>query len=410
MSQKMCFVIMGFGEKPDFRTSRTLNLDKTYRGIIKPAVEKAGFKCIRADEITHSGVIDVPMYEHLINADVVIADISTYNPNAIYELGVRHALRPHSTIVISESQLAYPFDINHTSIGTYEHLGKGIDFEEVERFKSELGKILEKVKNHPEKDSPVYTYLNNLAPPHNKVEINNEIIEKTEAIETLNSILDTADKYLNNDEFIKAKRLFLKAKEIAPNNDYIIQRIILTTYKSKEPNEVESLYESLRYLKDLYPDRTNDPETLGLYGSINKRLWKLTNKRDYLDIAIFASEKGFYMRRDYYNGINLAYLLNIRSKEHDGYERVADYVLANRVRKQVVNICEGILLDSSFEKREDKYWVIATLEEAYFGLKDVGKYNEFKDKAEKICDVEWMRKTTKMQLESLESLLNIELN
>ena len=85
---RTCFVVMGFGKKTDFETGRTLDLDKSYRNIIKPAVEAAGLKCIRADEIVHSGLIDVPMYEQLLNADVVVADLSTSNKNAFYELGV----------------------------------------------------------------------------------------------------------------------------------------------------------------------------------------------------------------------------------------------------------------------------------------------------------------------------------
>ena len=50
-----CFVVMGFGKKTDFETGRTLDLDKTYKNIIKPAVTAAGLQCIRADKITHSG-------------------------------------------------------------------------------------------------------------------------------------------------------------------------------------------------------------------------------------------------------------------------------------------------------------------------------------------------------------------
>ena len=46
-----CFVVMGFGKKTDFETGRTLDLDKTYRNIIKPAVVAAGLECTRADEI-----------------------------------------------------------------------------------------------------------------------------------------------------------------------------------------------------------------------------------------------------------------------------------------------------------------------------------------------------------------------
>jgi hypothetical protein len=76
MAKQTCFVVMGFGKKTDFQTGRVLDLDKTYKYIIKPAVAAAGLECVRADEIKHSGIIDVPMYEQLLNADVVVADLS----------------------------------------------------------------------------------------------------------------------------------------------------------------------------------------------------------------------------------------------------------------------------------------------------------------------------------------------
>ncbi len=99
-AQKTCFIVMGFGKKTDYETGRTLDLNETYSEIIKPAVENAGFRCIRADEISHSGLIDVPMYKMLLNAELVIADISTGNINAVYELGIRHALKRNRTIIM----------------------------------------------------------------------------------------------------------------------------------------------------------------------------------------------------------------------------------------------------------------------------------------------------------------------
>ena len=66
------FVVMGFGVKTDYHTSRELDLDKSYKYIIKTAIEDAGLKCIRADEIPHAGTIDVPMFEQLLRADVVV--------------------------------------------------------------------------------------------------------------------------------------------------------------------------------------------------------------------------------------------------------------------------------------------------------------------------------------------------
>ena len=136
--KKTCFVVMGFGEKTDYKTSRVLDLNKTYRYIIKKAVEDAGLQCIRADEIPHAGTIDVPMYEMLLDADLVIADLSTSNLNAAYELGIRHALKPATTIIIAESQFDAPFDVNHITIRKFRHDGKALDIEEVERFRAVL--------------------------------------------------------------------------------------------------------------------------------------------------------------------------------------------------------------------------------------------------------------------------------
>ena len=166
--QETAFVVMGFGKKTDFETGRVLDLDKTYKNMIKPAIEAAGLDCIRADEIIHSGLIDVPMYKQLLQADVVVADLSTSNKNALYELGVRHALRPHTTVVIAEDGITtFPFDINHVAIRKYHHLGEDIGFDEVMRFRKLLTTtvmaILQKMPR--DQDSPVYAFLNGLTPP-----------------------------------------------------------------------------------------------------------------------------------------------------------------------------------------------------------------------------------------------------
>jgi hypothetical protein len=82
----------GYGEKTDFTDGRKLNLDASYQ-VIKEAVEEAGLNCLRSDEVVRTGMIDIPMYEWILKADLVIADLSTYNVNAAYELGVRVGAR-----------------------------------------------------------------------------------------------------------------------------------------------------------------------------------------------------------------------------------------------------------------------------------------------------------------------------
>lgn len=143
-TKKICFVIMGFGTKTDFSTGKTLDLDQTYKNIIQPAVESSGFQCIRADEIQDSGLIDKSMYALLMQADLVVADISTYNPNAIYELGIRHAVKPYTTIVLKEKDGKIPFDLDHTRIFKYSHLGVDIGADEAKRCQKELSVLIDR--------------------------------------------------------------------------------------------------------------------------------------------------------------------------------------------------------------------------------------------------------------------------
>lgn len=404
-SKKLCFVIMGYGVKTDLTTGRELNLDKTYKNIIKPAAEEAGLICIRADEIKHSGTIDIPMYQYLINADVVIADLSTNNSNAFYELGVRHAVRPKTTIAIAEDQLKPPFDINHTVIRPYEHLGKDIGYDEVLRFKKELVDTINNILTTQEIDSPVYTYIKGLIPPVlNNSDILNDQKESNE--NTLGAIIENAISELNSNNFIKAKSLLETAHSLDRNNDFIVQKLALATYKSKVPTYVEALSNALDILEPLNLKNTTDPETLGLAGAIYKRIWEEEKDNTALNKSIQYYEKGFYIKNDYYNGINLAYLYNLKgSLTTVEFEKIADYVIANRIRKEVIDLCITLYQNERFEDRSDRYWIIASLEEAYYGLKDYNNFYKFQKLAEELSSQNWERETTQVQLSKLEKLL-----
>ena len=62
------------------------------------------------------------MYEWLLRADLVIADLSTANLNATFELGVRYGLKRRATIILAEQGFKNPFDVSHIIIRRYEHL------------------------------------------------------------------------------------------------------------------------------------------------------------------------------------------------------------------------------------------------------------------------------------------------
>jgi hypothetical protein len=143
-ARKTCFVVQGFGKKTDFTDGRKLNLDASYQ-VIKEAVEDAGLRCIRADEVVKTGTIDIPMYEWIMKADLVIADLSTYNLNAAYELGVRYGVAPRATIILAEEGFKNPFDFTHILLHRYKHLGEDIGLAEARRLKAYLTGVIRDV-------------------------------------------------------------------------------------------------------------------------------------------------------------------------------------------------------------------------------------------------------------------------
>jgi hypothetical protein len=155
---------MGYGKKTDTNLGKTYDLDITYKNIIKPAVERAGYTCIRGDEVLESGIIDKSMYALLIRADLVIADITTFNPNAIYELGIRHAAKPFSTIVMKEKDGNIPFDLNHNKTFTYSHMGEDIGFNETNRCVESLEKLIKEIDRSKEVDSPLFHHIPSVQP------------------------------------------------------------------------------------------------------------------------------------------------------------------------------------------------------------------------------------------------------
>ncbi len=423
---KTCFVIQGFGKKTDYTDGRVLDLDASY-AIIKEAVEAAGLKSVRADEIQHSTVIDVPMYEMLLQADVVIADLSTYNVNAAYELGVRYALRPRTTIVVAEEGFKNPFDVGHIAIRRYKHLGEDIGAREAARFKAELKTAIEEILASNRSDSPVYTFLPQLMPPQMAVTpaavvpaaplarggvvniavasppgLGNDQPAAAEPLVTPKAMLDDALAKINPpageaSDFAGARALLQKVSELRPNDPFVTQQLVVATYKSKQPDAESALLDARNIMeKSLDPASTNDPETLGLWGAIHKRLWELSSRQDDLNAAVDGYERGFSLRRDWYNGINYAFLLDLRSvewlKAGNKDDAIADSVLARRVRSEVGRLALAPAEDRDADPKK-RFWAVATLWEAALGRGDAAEMTRWGAEAEALVVPQWMQET-----------------
>lgn len=407
---RRCFVIQGFGQKTDYSNGRVLNLDASY-AVIKEAVEDAGLACLRCDEIAHSGVIDVPMYQQLLEADLVIADLSTYNINAAFELGVRYALRPHSTLIVAESQFRNPFDTSHTVLLSYEHLGKDVGAQEAKRFRRALKAQIEALTTAPKIDSPVYTFLPLLQPP--AVTAAPAATARSDppmdADPSLKQLLETAQQLVDQRLYAPAVSLLEQLRRQRPHDSDITQRLALAIYKSELPDAQTALHTARELLNELNPASTNDPQTLGLWGAIHKRLWEHSAHAPYLDASIEGYERGFFLKQDHYNGINLAFMLDLRGEQAasagDMANAITDHTLAQRVRREVLRWCS----DQAERLREvnptERYWVLASLAEACLGLGDEAGRRHWEEQIATIPVPQAMRATREHQATQLRALL-----
>ncbi len=99
-SKKLCFIIMPFKD----------DMKEVYREAIKPACEKAGFVSLRVDELKGAFNINRKIIEHIFSSNAIIADLTDWNPNVFYEMGVAHAI-DNKTITIIQKKNKLPFDV-----------------------------------------------------------------------------------------------------------------------------------------------------------------------------------------------------------------------------------------------------------------------------------------------------------
>ena len=123
-NKRLAFVIMPFGEE----------FDAVYESFMKPVLEEAGFEVARADDIESQQNILKDILDRIHMSDLIVADLTSANPNVFYELGVAHALRK-SVILVTQSIEEAPFNLN-----SYRLLEYNTQFVEIEKAKQELSK------------------------------------------------------------------------------------------------------------------------------------------------------------------------------------------------------------------------------------------------------------------------------
>ena len=160
------FVAMPFGAKPG-HDGQSIDFNLVYKEYIKPALEAAGLEVFRADEERRAGDIIIDMFQELLIADLVVADLTIDNPNVWYELGVRHALRARGVILVQGSRPNNPFDSYAQRRLFYNVQDGRPDPATVENDRRNLTEMAKATMAscHGRKESPAYHLMPNLQEP-----------------------------------------------------------------------------------------------------------------------------------------------------------------------------------------------------------------------------------------------------
>lgn len=157
--EKLCFYITPIGEDLSVERKHT---DMLLKHLVEPAFSQFGIRVVRADKIGRSGLISQQIFEHIISSKFCVADLSFGNPNAFYELGVRHMTKLPTIQIIRKGD-KIPFDVAQ---GRTIVIDASDIYTLIDRMESAKNELIDHIKyylnptdNNRGDDNPISIYL-----------------------------------------------------------------------------------------------------------------------------------------------------------------------------------------------------------------------------------------------------------
>jgi len=410
--QPLCFVLMPFGKKPG-SDGRVVDFDAVYEQLIKPAVKAAGLEPLRADEEMTGGVIHKPMFERLILCEYAVADLTTANANVFYELGLRHAVRPATTVLLfAQGTGQLPFDVAPLRAVPYQLGADGKPVTTGTERDMLTAKLHEarKVKT----DSPVFQMVEGFPDIQRlKTDVFRERVEysgrlreelavaRKEGLDAVR-VVEQGIGPVQDAEAGVVIDLFLSYRAVKGWNEMIalvskMSAPLAATVLVQEQlglalNRANRGEEAERILLALLEHRGPSSETYGILGRVYKDRWEAALKsgekalaRGLLDKAINAYIKGFEADwRDAYPGINAVTLMELKDPPDVRRERLIP-VVSYAVERRIAS-------------GKPDYWDFATLLELAVLAKDQEKAEVALADALAVVRESWEPETTARNL------------
>ena len=412
MYQPSCFILMPFGKKTG-PEGIEFDFDYISETLIKPAILAAGLTPIRADAEQTNGIIHKAMYERLALCDYAVADVSSVNANVYYELGMRHTIKPYTTICIMSDKSKLAFDLNLNRTYPYKIDANGVLTNIADDIKAIADKLL-LAKKLKSTDSPVYQLVDGISfqkslahektdifrdKVHYEQEIKDKLSEirnhsiKEERITLLNEYVDTLVPIENQetgvliDVMLSYRALeywqeminwILKFPEYVFNTQMVQEQYGFALNRNKQRDKAIVILESL-----IKANGAN-PETNGILGRVYKDLAddhvsSKIKSEGFLKKSIQSYLAGYEADiRDAYPGINAVTLMALIN-DNSYMQYMSAVKLAVKLK---------------MKRKKPDYWDYATLLELAVLEHNSVEANEqlLNALAEKTED--WMPKTT----------------
>jgi hypothetical protein len=371
-SQPLCLILMPYRKRKD-ATGRVIDFEAVYDRLVAPAVQAAGLLPFKADE-GRAGGIQKSLLEPLLSCRFVIADLTTANAGVFYNLGVRHAMRPHSTVLLyAQGTAQLPFDANRWGGVPYRVSPQGLPVHEA-KYRTE---ITERLKKAIEMDSPLYQIVDdypNLSEAKQRT-INEQLQHTAMMRKRLAEARATGGEAIK--EFEGAIRdialadsalvldLFFSYRKVSWWNEMIdlVQRmspsLALTTTVQEQLalalNWAGRGEQAEQVLRELIARRGPSSESYGALGRILKSRWEKAlakgeraEAKELLDKAVIAYLRGFEADwRDTYPGANVVLLMELKQP-------------ADARRRQILPVVH-YAVEQRIQSGAADYWDFATL-------------------------------------------------
>jgi tetratricopeptide (TPR) repeat protein len=398
------FVAMPFGPKRA-ADDTLIDFNRVYAEYIGPALADAGFEAMRADQEQRAGDIRTDMFQELLVADLVVADLTIDNPNVWYELGVRHALRARGVVLVFGSKAPAAFDLYTDRKLRYSLKQGAPDPETLKADREALCQMLKATMEswHGRKLSPVYNLLPNLQEPDWKSLRIGDVREFWERHDAWGNQLELARKAghigdvlvladeapvaaFRAEAWIKAGVALRKAEQfqyafehfeqglkIAPHNVMARREIGICLQRlALEGAAGHSLDRARAHYRSALQDLPRDPETWALLGRVDKDAWTETWAQPHLETrtldqvkeeawyqepllraAIESYATGYRMNPGhYYSGINALTLMCL-------HRHLAD---ESRYDDQIQTMAGAVRFGAENEPDEQqRFWALSTL-------------------------------------------------